>query len=122
MSLNPPSSKPPCGLCTIRLEKLCSQRAWWFGPFRATLALGVELFALLLGVNPDEDRTRSPMCRRCIRFRKNAVRARSRAFAWLDGYLNPLFNRVRDSLLDPEELTAARQLARQAETPTFDPR
>ena len=122
-SLNPAEMpKPPtCGLCTIRLEQLCYRRAWWFRPFRTVLAAGVEVFAMVHRVSPDDDRTRSPMCRRCIRFRKNAVRSQSRLFAWLDGYVNPLFNRVRDSLLEPKELAAARELARQAETRTFDP-
>ena len=61
------------------------------------------------------------MCHRCMRFRKNAVRERSRLFVWLDGYLNPWFNRVRDSLLTPEELAAARELARRAEQRDFIP-
>jgi hypothetical protein len=35
-------------------------------------------------------------------------------FNWLDSYLNPMFNRVRDSLLTPKELDDARALARRA--------
>jgi hypothetical protein len=35
-------------------------------------------------------------------------------FNWLDSYLNPMFNRVRDSLLTVEELDNARTLARRA--------
>ena len=49
---------------------------------------------------------------RCLRFRKNALKRRSLLFNWLDGYLNPLFNRVRDSLLTQKELERARALAR----------
>ena len=33
---------------------------------------------------------------------------------WLDSYLNPMFNRVRDSLLTVEELDNAGALARRA--------
>ena len=36
--------------------------------------------------------------------------------------MNPLFNLVRDSLLTPDELAAARQLARNAEDREFNPR
>jgi hypothetical protein len=59
------------------------------------------------------------MCRRCLRFRKNDLKRRSPVFNWLDGYLNPVFNRVRDSLLTSEELERACVLARRAEDPNF---
>jgi len=54
------------------------------------------------------------MCFKCIRFRKNALKERSALFNWLDSYLNPMFNRVRDSLLTIEEFDNARALARRA--------
>ena len=116
-----PAPKPPCGMCTIRLEQLCYQRAWWFRSFREVLATGIRVFAWVYRVRPDAYKTRSPMCHQCLRFRKNAVRERSRLFVWLDGYLNPWFNRVRDSLLTPEELASARELARRAEQRDFMP-
>lgn len=100
-----------CKLCTIRLETLCYQRAWWFRPFREVLAAGVRLFALVSRIRPQRYRTRSPACYRCLRFQKNALKEQSAVFRWLDSYLNPLFNRLRDSLLTPEELAEARQYA-----------
>ena len=93
-----------CKICTIRLEELCYQRAWWFRAFREVLATGIRLFAVVLWVRTREAKPRSRACGRCLRFRKNALKLRSPFFNWLDGYLNPLFNRVRDSLLTPEEL------------------
>jgi hypothetical protein len=42
------------------------------------------------------------------------LKGRSALFNWLDSYLNPMFNRVRDSLLTPKELDDARALARRA--------
>jgi hypothetical protein len=59
------------------------------------------------------------MCFKCIRFRKNALKQRSALFDRLDSYLNPMFNRVRDSLLTPKELDDARALARRAEDRGF---
>lgn len=59
------------------------------------------------------------MCYRCLRFRKNELKQRSDLFSWLDQYLNPLFNRVRDSLLTREELEQARNLASKAAEPDF---
>ena len=103
-----------CKLCTIRLETLCYQRAWWFRPFREVLATGVRLFALVWRIEPQKYQTRSPGCHHCFRFKKNALKEQSAVFRWLDSYLNPLFNRVRDSLLTPEELQEAREFAREA--------
>jgi hypothetical protein len=40
-------------------------------------------------------------------------------FNKLDSVLNPIFNRIRDSLLTPEEMRRARVLARCAEDKQF---
>ena len=126
----PTSSEPPteiplpapasgCRICTIRLEQLCYQRAWWFRAFREVLATGIRFFALAYRIPADHRLARSAMCFKCLRFRKNALQARSPLFTWLDGYLNPVFNRARDALLTPEELEKARELARRAADPEF---
>jgi hypothetical protein len=108
-----------CRICTLHLERLCYARAWWFRLFRECFATGIRVFVLVHRVRPQEYRTRSAMCHHCIRFRKNALKERSRLFRWLDQYLNPVFNRVRDSLLTPAELDRARSLARDAGDPSF---
>lgn len=118
----PPAPAPAgvdCKICTIHLELLCYRRAWWFRAFRETLATGIRLFALAYRIPADRHRARSPMCFKCLRFRKNALKQRSPLFNLLDARLNPLFNRVRDSLLTADELERARRLARQAEDPGF---
>jgi hypothetical protein len=108
-----------CKVCTIRLERLCYRRAWWFRAFREVLATGIRVFALVHRIRPTDYRTRSAACHKCIRFRKNALKRQSALFRRLDGYLNPLFNRVRDSLLTPRELDEARNFARRAADPAF---
>ncbi len=108
-----------CKICTIRLEELCYRRAWWFRVFREALATGIRLFAIALWIRTEEAKPHSKACRRCLRFRKNALKLRSPLFNCLDGYLNPFFNSVRDSLLTPEELEKARALARSRADPNF---
>ena len=81
-----------CKLCTIRLERLCSQRALWFRILRATLASAVRAWSLWHRVDPALHQSRSQECHACIRFRKNVREKESRLFRWLDGYMNPLFN------------------------------
>lgn len=114
-----PSPASGCRICTIRLEQICYQRAWWFRAFREILATGIRGFALVYRIPADHRQARSPMCFKCLRFRKNALQARSPLFNRLDAYLNPLFNRARDALLTPEELEKARELARRAADPEF---
>lgn len=109
-----------CKMCTIHLERLCYQRAWWFRIVRECFATGIRAFALVYRFRPDEWKTRARGCENCIRFRKNALKERSRLFRWLDGYLNPVFNRLRDSLLTPQELEEARELARRKGDPSFE--
>jgi hypothetical protein len=110
---------PVCRICTIRLEELCYQRAWWFRAFREVLATGIRVFALIYRIPADRHPPRSARCRNCLRFRKNALKEGSALFGWLDGYLNPFFNRIRDSLLTPAELESARELAKRSEDPGF---
>jgi len=109
-----PAETASCRICTIHLERLCYARAWWFRPLRECFAIGIRLFAICYRIDPRDHEPRSPICLGCIRFRKNALKQRSAIFRGLDGMLNPVFNRVRDHLLTPAEMEAARTLARQA--------
>lgn len=108
-----------CRICTIRLEQLCYRRAWWFRAFREILATGIRAFAIAYRIPAHRHQARSPMCFKCLRFRKNALKGRSPLFVRLDGYLNPIFNSLRDSLLTPDELEKARALAQKAADPQF---
>ncbi|MCG3147817.1 MAG: hypothetical protein PCFJNLEI_01258 [Verrucomicrobiae bacterium] len=117
MTKSLPTSNPSnlvCRVCTIRLEQLCYQRAWWFRAFREVLATGVRLFALVYRIHPGNYPTRSPFCHGCLRFRKNALKEQSALFRWFDARVNPLFNRVRDSLLTEQERVDARRFAEES--------
>lgn len=114
MSADAQSPATVCKVCTIRLETLCYQRAWWFRAFRELLATGVRAFALVYRIQPEGYPSRSLYCRGCLRFKKNALKRNSALFCRLDGYVNPFFNRVRDSLLTEQELVDARRFAADA--------
>ena len=83
-------------------------------PFREVFATAIRLFALFHPVPPEAYALRSPLCRGCIRFRKNAARQGSPLFRWFDARLNPLFNHVRARLLTPQEIDHAREFAHRA--------
>lgn len=116
---HPGSEYASCKVCVIRLEHLCYRRAWWFRPFREVLATGIRIFALVYRVPSGAFAARSAACYGCLRFRKNTVKRHSRLFNHLDGYLNPLFNWVRDSLLTADEIAWARALAERTADPAF---
>jgi len=105
-----------CRTCTIHLVRLARRRAWWFGPFRASLVGGMRLLAWWHGIPVERDahRARPPACEACLRHTKNELKARSRAFSWGNERLNPLFNRLRDGLVSVEEIDEAREVARDA--------
>ena len=108
-----------CPVCAIKLNELCSKRAWWFRPFREAFTAGLRLFSPFHPVPPAAYAARSPLCQGCLRLHKNAVRQGSPVFRWLDGKIDPLFSRVRDSLLTAVEIGHARELARRASDPEF---
>jgi hypothetical protein len=110
-----PQTNLVCKLCTIRLEALCYQRAWWFRLFREILATGVRLFAFFWRIRPQRYVTRSAGCHECLRFQKNALKEQSALFRRLDAHVNPFFNRVRDGLLTKAEKEEARRHAAEAE-------
>ena len=117
--VQPPIEWGCCKICTIHLEQLCYERAWWFRIFREVLATGIRCYAFVYGIRADQYTMRSSMCKRCLRFRKNILKEKSGVFNWLDGYLNPIFNRARDSLLTEAEKEFARQLAQLAADSSF---
>jgi len=116
VTTNPNAS---CKLCTIRLEQLCYQRAHWFRLLRTVLATAVRVWSFLHPVDPALYQSRSKECHACLRFRKNVLKEESCLFAWIDGYINPLFNRARDSLLLAKEMEAARSHAKKAAKGTW---
>ena len=117
--IRPASTSGSCTICTIHLEQLCYARACWFRVFREILATGIRCFAFVYGIRADQHTMRSPMCKKCLRFRKNILKEKSGIFSWLDSYLNPIFNRIRDSLLSEEEKEYARKLAALAGDSSF---
>ena len=112
-ALADPRTAAVCKMCTIRLERLCYERAWWFRGFRGLLATGVRVWSLWHPVNPSLYQSRSKECHGCFRFKKNVLKEESRFFARLDSVFNPLFNRARDALLTPEEVETAKKHAKE---------
>lgn len=101
-----------CNTCTIRLVRLCYERTWWFRVFREPLVAGMVIMGRIYRVKPEEYEVRSQECQGCIRFLKTALKERSSLFRLLNSLIDPLFNRLRNSIVSEQELQEARDHAR----------
>ncbi|MHB9024690.1 MAG: nitroreductase [Armatimonadota bacterium] len=111
------SKNAVCTTCTLQLVQLCYARAWWFRLFREPLLAGMRLLARWHRINPRDYTVRKPACYGCIRFMKVALKDKSSVFRWLNARVDPIFNRLRNSLLTDEEIARARAFAREAFSP-----
>jgi hypothetical protein len=110
-----------CNTCTIMLVELCYQRVWWFRLVRDPLLLGMRLLSWWHGINPRDYRVRTESCYGCIRFMKESLKEQSTVGRWLNNRINPLFNRIRDSIVTEEEIREAKRLASDATYPAEGP-
>jgi len=96
-----------CNTCTLKLVSIAYWRKPVFRLFREPLKLGMRIFSWLYRINPDEYEVRTPSCRGCIRFYKVALKEKSGLFCWLNNKVNPLFDKVLESIVPEEELIKA---------------
>lgn len=106
-----PAKKVTCRNCTISLVRICERRAWWFGPARFPLVVGMRVMAKLHRIDPSVYALRSDECLGCLRFLKLELKERSPTFRRLNKLINPHFDRIRNSLLTQEELAEGRRKA-----------
>lgn len=100
-----------CSSCTLFLVRLCYGRSFWFPLFREPLVLGMKLFGRLHGIDYCAVEGPNKECKGCLRHLKSRLKERSPAFVFLNSLVNPVFNRLRDSLLAKEDKTTAKEFA-----------
>lgn len=102
-----------CNTCTWRLVRLCYGRAPWFRLVREPVVLGMRVMAWWHDIERGRGRRGHPDCDGCVRYMKDRLKRESSAFRWLNSRINPLFNRIRDSIVTKEEVEDARRFARE---------
>jgi len=100
-----------CNSCTRHLVDLCLRKSLLFRLFRMPLISGMRIMSCFHGINLDDYPVRTERCRGCIRFMKNALKEKSPAFARLNDWINPYFNRYRDHLVTEDAKARAKSLA-----------
>ena len=103
-----------CNTCTLKLVAIAYKRRPVFCLFREPLKIAMRLLSWLYRVKPDEYEVRTPSCRGCIRFYKLALKERSSMFRWLNNRINPLFDRMLESIVTEEELKSAKDYGKNA--------
>jgi len=100
-----------CSSCTLYLVKLCYGRSLWFPFFREPLVIGMKLLGRFHGIKYLAIEGPNKECKGCLRYLKNSLKEHSPLFVFLNGLVNPVFNSLRDSFLDKEDKSIARDFA-----------
>lgn len=103
-----------CNTCTIRLVRLAYERAGWFRLIREPLRFGMILLGWLYRIHPKDYKVQTSDYHGCIRFTKTALKEKSALFRWANERVNPIFDRLLETLVTPEEVQEAKRYAREA--------
>jgi len=103
-----------CKICTIKLVEAAYARAWWFRLLREPLRAGMLLLGRIYEADLDAYGVGSPSCRACPRLTKLELKEKSALFRFLNGIVNPYFDRLIERLLEERELQEARDFAERA--------
>lgn len=103
-----------CNTCTLKLVAIAYRRKPVFRLFREPLKIGMRIFSWLYRIKPEEYEVRTPACHGCIRFYKVALKEKSGLFRWLNNRINPLFDRMIESIVTEDELHKAKDYGKLA--------
>lgn len=115
-----PISYATCNTCTISLVAVAYRRAFWFRFVREPLKLGMLALAWFHRIDARDYPVRTESCYGCLRFVKTALKEKSPAFRLLNGRVNPIFDRIMESIVSLEEVRDAKTFAREATHPKED--
>jgi len=90
---------------------ICYGRSFWFPLFREPLVAGMKLLGSLHGIEYSAVEGPNKECKGCLRHLKNRLKDCSPLFIFINDLVNPVFNSLRDSLLDRDEKLVAKGFA-----------
>jgi len=103
-----------CNTCTLNLVAIAYKRKPLFHLYREPLKMAMRMLSWFYRINPDEYEVRTPACKGCIRFYKLELKEKSRIFRWFNNKINPLFDRVLESIVTEVELERAKDYGKNA--------
>jgi len=103
-----------CNTCTLKLVVIAYRRRPVFRLFREPIKIAMRTLSWIYHINPDEYEVRTTACRGCIRFYKLALKEKSGIFRWFNNKINPLFDRMLESIVTEEEIKRAKDYGKNA--------
>ena len=103
-----------CNICTRQLVEIAYSRAPWFRLIREPLVLGMKTLGTWHGIDAEEYHVYTDDCRGCLRFTKSELKKRSLLFSSLNRAINPIFDRILESIVGKAEVATANRYAREA--------
>ena len=103
-----------CNTCTLKLVTIAYRRKPVFRLFREPLKISMRIFSWLYRIKPEEYEVKTSACHGCIRFYKVALKEKSGLFRWLNNRINPLFDRVIESIVTEDELIKSKDYGKLA--------
>jgi hypothetical protein len=95
----------------IQLMRQVYKKRWWFPLVREPLVWGMRFLALVNRLPVRAYAAANPECRGCLRFIKAELETKSATFRFLNRFIGPRFQAIRDPLLDQAEVAQAKEKA-----------
>lgn len=103
-----------CKMCALYLMDKCYKKHWWFHLVRDPLVWGMKYLAWCNGIDARKHGVRKTRCKGCIRFMKEELMQKSPTFNFLNKYIGPRFQNIRNPMLNEEDVTEGKKLAKEA--------
>jgi hypothetical protein len=100
-----------CRICMIQLMRLTYKKRWWFFLAREPLVWGMRFLAWVNRLPIKAYAARNPECRGCLRFIKAELEVKSATFRFLNRFIGPVFQKIRDPLLAKADIADAKSKA-----------
>lgn len=100
-----------CNTCTRKLIETAYSRSNLFRIVRELLKMFMHFWIEVRKIDLSDYIIRTPYCKNCNRFYKNALKNNSRIFVLLNNIINPVFDYYLEKKLGKEEIIEAKKKA-----------
>jgi hypothetical protein len=101
-----------CSTCTRQLVMLAYQRSFLFRLLREPLKFTMRAWVRLAKIDLNGYEFATPVCRKCNRFYKNALKDHSTVFCTLNDLINPIFDKILEGIVGEEAILDAKHMAK----------
>ena len=100
-----------CNTCTRFLVETAYKKSFCFRFFREPLKFAMRFWVKIKRIDLSNYEIKTPYCKNCNRFYKNALKNNSTFFVWLNNKINPLFDKWLENIVGNSEIQKSKQNA-----------